>query len=235
MSTEADNGITLDTGSEVISGSTRLKAGTAQIIVLNIFSSAAMVRLNKAYGNLMVDLKATNAKLMRRTINLTILATGTDEATAREMLEVCEFQVKVAIVAITKKSKPSMLKRCLPKPKTSCVWQWPDGAPMPVTAGERNPWWRIPTLYFGQRIPYVVVMTRSVILYKNLGLSNSDIALYTSWLYLPRVIKPLWSPVVVVDMFRTKRLWIVSLQLLIGAALALVALTIPTAHFFRSR
>ena len=100
LSAEADNGITLDTGSEVISGSTRLKAGTAQKIVLNIFSSAAMVRLNKAYGNLMVDLKATNAKLMRRTINLTILATGTDEATAREMLEICEFQVKVAIVAI---------------------------------------------------------------------------------------------------------------------------------------
>ena len=104
---------------------------------------------------------------------------------------------------------------------------------MPVTARERNPWWQIPTLYFGQRIPYVVVMTRSVIMYKNLGLSNSEIALYRSWLYLPRVIKPLWSPVV--DMFRTKRLWIVSLQLLIGAALALVALTIPTAHFFRSR
>ena len=76
-------------------------------------------------------------------------------------------------------------------------------------------------------------MTRSVIMYKNLRLSNADIALCTSWLYLLRVIKPLWSPVV--DMFRTKRIWIVNLQLLIGAALALVALTIPTAHFFRSR
>lgn len=77
------------------------------------------------------------------------------------------------------------------------------------------------------------MMTRLVIMYKNLGLSNSDIALYTSWLYLPRVIKPVWSPVVA--MFRTNRLWIVSLQLLIGAALARVALTIPAAHFFRSR
>jgi MFS transporter, PAT family, beta-lactamase induction signal transducer AmpG len=94
-----------------------------------------------------------------------------------------------------------------------------------------NPWRWIPTLYFGQGIPYVVVMTLSVIMYKNLGLSNSDIALYTSWLYLPWVIKPLWSPVV--DMFRTKHFWIVSLQLLIGAALALVALTIPTMHFFQ--
>ena len=103
VSTEAEIGITLDTGSEVISGSTRLKAGTAQKIALNTFSSAVMVRLNKVYGNLMVDLKPTNAKLMRRTINLTMLATGADEATARGMLETCEFQVKVAIVAITKK------------------------------------------------------------------------------------------------------------------------------------
>ncbi|MEQ1519234.1 MAG: MFS transporter, partial [Usitatibacteraceae bacterium] len=94
-----------------------------------------------------------------------------------------------------------------------------------------NPWRWIPTLYFGQGIPYVVVMTLSVIMYKNLGLSNTDIALYTSWLYLPWVIKPLWSPIV--DMFKTKRLWIVTLQLLIGASLALVALTIPTAHFFQ--
>ncbi len=94
-----------------------------------------------------------------------------------------------------------------------------------------NPWRWIPTLYFGQGIPYVVVMTLSVIMYKNLGLSNTEIALYTSWLYLPWVIKPLWSPVV--DMFKTKRLWIVSLQLVIGGSLALVALTIPTAHFFQ--
>ena len=95
----------------------------------------------------------------------------------------------------------------------------------------RHPWRWIPTLYFGQGIPYVVVMTLSAIVYKNLGLSNADIALYTSWLYLPWVIKPLWSPVV--DMFKTKRLWILSLQLVIGAALALVALTIPTTHFFQ--
>ena len=100
---DAEIGITLDTGSEIISGSTRLKAGTAQKIALNTFSSAVMVRLNKVYGNLMVDLKPTNAKLMRRTVNLTMLATGADEATARGVLETCEFQVKVAIVAIAKK------------------------------------------------------------------------------------------------------------------------------------
>ena len=95
----------------------------------------------------------------------------------------------------------------------------------------RNPWAWIPTLYFGQGVPYVVVMTLSVIMYKNLGVTNTDIALYTSWLYLPWVIKPLWSPIV--DMFRTKRLWIWSLQLVIGASLALVAFTIPAPHFFQ--
>ena len=102
---------------------------------------------------------------------------------------------------------------------------------METTPKQISPWRWIPTLYFGQGIPYVVVMTLSVIMYKNLGLSNTDIALYTSWLYLPWVIKPLWSPVV--DMFKTKRYWIVALQLVIGASLALVALTIPTAHFFQ--
>ena len=100
---EAEIGITLDTGSELISGSTRLKAGTAQKIALNTFSSAVMVRLNKVYGNLMVDVKPTNAKLIRRTINLTMSATGADEATARATLEACEFHVKTAIVAIAKK------------------------------------------------------------------------------------------------------------------------------------
>ena len=95
----------------------------------------------------------------------------------------------------------------------------------------RSAWWWIPSLYFGQGIPYVVVMTLSVIMYKNLGISNTDIALYTSWLYLPWVIKPLWSPFV--DLFRTKRLWIIGLQLVIGASLAMVALTLPMAHFFQ--
>ena len=99
----AEIGITLDTGSEIISGSTRLKAGTAQKITLNTFSSAVMVRLNKVYGNLMVDLKPTNAKLVRRAIQLTALATGCDDATAEATLKSCQFQIKVAIVAIKKK------------------------------------------------------------------------------------------------------------------------------------
>ncbi|HZV65276.1 MAG TPA: N-acetylmuramic acid 6-phosphate etherase [Telluria sp.] len=101
---EAEIGVTLDTGSEVISGSTRLKAGTSQKIALNTFSSALMVRLNKVYGNLMVDLKPTNAKLVQRAVRLTMFATGADEAAARAALEQCEFHVKVAIVALGKKT-----------------------------------------------------------------------------------------------------------------------------------
>ena len=90
---------------------------------------------------------------------------------------------------------------------------------------KRSAWAWVPTLYFAEGVPYVAVMTISLIMYKRLGLSNTDITLYTSWLYLPWVIKPLWSPFV--DMLRTKRWWIISMQLLIGAALAGVAFTIP--------
>ncbi len=95
----------------------------------------------------------------------------------------------------------------------------------------RNPWAWVPSLYFAEGIPYVIVMVVSVIMYKRLGISNTDIALYTSWLYLPWVIKPLWSPVV--DLLRTKRFWIITMQLLIGAGLAGVALTIPVPNFFQ--
>ncbi len=95
----------------------------------------------------------------------------------------------------------------------------------------RSPWLWVPTLYFAQGIPYVVVMTVSVIMYKRLDISNTDIALYTSWLYLPWVIKPLWSPLV--DLFRTKRFWIIVLQFLMGASLACVALTLPGPRFFQ--
>jgi len=96
----------------------------------------------------------------------------------------------------------------------------------------RSPWYWIPTLYFGEGLPYVIVMTVSVIMYKRLGLSNQDIAFYTSWLYLPWVIKPLWSPVV--DILRTKRFWIVAMQLLVGVSLAGVAFTIPTTSFIQT-
>jgi len=97
--------------------------------------------------------------------------------------------------------------------------------------GSRNPWVWVPSLYVAEGIPYVMAMTVSVVLYKRLGLSNTDIAFYTSWLYLPWVIKPLWSPFV--ELFRTKRYWILLMQLLIGAALACIAFSIPAARFLQ--
>jgi len=103
LALEAEIGITLDTGHEVISGSTRLKAGTSQKIALNTLSSAIMVRLHRVHGNLMVDLKPTNAKLIRRAIALTMVVSGADEVAARHMLEASGFQVKVAIVALARR------------------------------------------------------------------------------------------------------------------------------------
>jgi len=93
--------------------------------------------------------------------------------------------------------------------------------------------WRwVPTLYFCEGLPYVAVMTVSVAMYKNLGISNADIAFTTSWLYLPWFIKPLWSPLV--DRYRTKRGWILGAQFLIGAGLGAVALAVPAPFFFRA-
>jgi len=97
---EAAIGITLATGSEVISGSTRLKAGTAQKIALNTLSSAIMVRLHKVYRNLMVDVHPTNAKLRKRAVDLTMRAAKVDEPTARQALQAAGQSVKVAVVAL---------------------------------------------------------------------------------------------------------------------------------------
>ncbi|GAB5519344.1 MAG: AmpG family muropeptide MFS transporter [Rhodothermales bacterium] len=96
---------------------------------------------------------------------------------------------------------------------------------------KRSPWYWVPSLYYAEGLPYVVVMTLSVIMYKRLDISNTDIALYTSWLYLPWVIKPLWSPLV--DLLKTKRFWIITMQLVIGAGLAGVALMLPGDNVFR--
>lgn len=95
----------------------------------------------------------------------------------------------------------------------------------------RNPWTWVPTLYYAQGIPYVVVMLVSVIMYKRMGISNADIAFYTSLLYLPWAIKPLWSPFV--DIFKTKRLWIVVMQFIIGLGLAGVAFMIPLPNYLQ--
>lgn len=91
-------------------------------------------------------------------------------------------------------------------------------------------WAWVPVLYFTQGIPYVLVVTLSVIMYKRLGISNADIGLYTSWLYLPWVLKPLWSPFV--DLKSTKRKWFLGMQLLISIALLGVGLSLPTNIFF---
>lgn len=96
----ADIGILLDTGPEVISGSTRLKAGTAQKIALNTFSSAVMVRLGKVYGNRMVDLRASNEKLRIRALNLTLSLTNADERQTTEVLEQAGFRVPVAVLML---------------------------------------------------------------------------------------------------------------------------------------
>jgi PAT family beta-lactamase induction signal transducer AmpG len=93
----------------------------------------------------------------------------------------------------------------------------------------RNPWWWIPTLYLAEGIPNALVATVSVMFYNSLGVSNEATAFFTSLLYLPWVIKPLWSPIV--DLFKTRRLWIWATQLLIGTGLAGVALMIPAPHF----
>lgn len=111
----------------------------------------------------------------------------------------------------------------------------PSQAPLPspeTGPARRSPWLWVPSLYFSQGIPYVIVMIMSVVMYKRLGLSNTDIALYTSWLYLPWVIKPLWSPLV--DITRTKRFWVVAMQFLVSFSLGLVAFSVRGSAFFKS-
>jgi len=97
---------------------------------------------------------------------------------------------------------------------------------------KRSPWTWIPSLYFAEGLPYVIVMTLSVIMYKRMEISNTEIALYTSWLYFPWVIKPLWSPFV--DLIKTKRWWIYSMQLLIGGGMAGVAFMLPGDFFLQA-
>ena len=95
-----------------------------------------------------------------------------------------------------------------------------------------KPFMWVPTLYLGESLPYAAVMLMSIVLYQEMGLSDTKIALYTSWLGLPWVIKPIWSPFI--DSIRTKHWWVLSMQLLIGAALALVAFTLPTSAWLQS-
>ena len=101
-----------------------------------------------------------------------------------------------------------------------------DGQPT-----DRRPWAWIPTLYLAEGLPLALTLTVSGLMYQNLGLTKAQNTFYTGWLYLPWVLKPLWSPVV--DLLHTRRRWIWVMELLLGAELAGVALTIPTAHFIQ--
>ncbi|MDI6051230.1 MFS transporter [Flavobacterium sp. XS2P24] len=95
---------------------------------------------------------------------------------------------------------------------------------------DNRPWYWIPLLNFASGLPYAIIISVSVIMYKNLGINNEDIGIYTSLLYLPWVIKPLWSPFI--DLYSTKRKWFLSMQLLISLAFLIVGLTIPLSNFF---
>ena len=89
----------------------------------------------------------------------------------------------------------------------------------------------IPSLYLGEALPFTAVMFVSVIMFKEFGLSDEQITLYTGWMGLPWVIKPIWSPII--DNIKTKRWWILSMQFLMGITLALVAFTIPTSFWLQ--
>ncbi|NRS90209.1 PAT family beta-lactamase induction signal transducer AmpG [Flavobacterium sp. 7E] len=95
---------------------------------------------------------------------------------------------------------------------------------------DTNPWYWIPLLNFASGLPYAIIISVSVIMYKNLGIGNEDIGIYTSLLYLPWVIKPLWSPFI--DLYATKRKWFLAMQLLISIAFLTVGFVIPMNHFF---
>lgn len=93
-------------------------------------------------------------------------------------------------------------------------------------ATTRNPWAWIPTLYFAQGIPFIFINMVTMVIFTQLGMSETDAALYTGWLYLPWVIKPFWGPFV--DIIRTKRWWTVVMQICVAAGLGMIAFTIPT-------
>ena len=99
----------------------------------------------------------------------------------------------------------------------------------PIQKKRVSPWAWVPSLYFAEGIPYVVVMSVAVLLYKRLGLDNTEATFYTAWLYLPWVIKPFWSPVV--EIFRSKRWWIVTMEFIVGVSMAGVAFSLNVANW----
>lgn len=100
-----------------------------------------------------------------------------------------------------------------------------------MARNKRNPWSWVPSLYFAEGLPYVIVMTVAGIMYKRMGVENTELAFYTSLLSLPWVIKPFWSPLV--DIFGTKRRWVTGMQYLLAAGFAAVAISLPGEYYFR--
>ena len=94
----------------------------------------------------------------------------------------------------------------------------------------KTPWLWVPSLYLTEGIPYIVIIVVSVVMYKKLGVSNADIGLYTSLLYLPWVIKPIWSPII--DLIGTKRKWFLSMQFILALVFLGAGLTTPASNFF---
>ena len=97
---------------------------------------------------------------------------------------------------------------------------------------KKSPWWWVPSLYVAEGLPYFAVNTLTVLMYDNMGIDISTMAFFTGWLYLPWVIKPFWSPFI--DLFKTKRWWILSMQFLIGVSMAAIAFFLPGSNFFIS-
>lgn len=95
----------------------------------------------------------------------------------------------------------------------------------------RSPWAWIPTLYFAEGLPYVIVTALSIVMYMQMGLTDAEVGLYTGWLALPWVIKPFWSPFI--DLLKTKRWWVLAMQVLMGSSLAGIAFTLPTSLWFQ--
>jgi N-acetylmuramic acid 6-phosphate etherase len=137
---DSDIGICLPTGPEVVAGSTRLKAGTAQKIALNTLSTALMVRLRKTHGHLMVDLQVTNAKLRERAVMLVSTLVGCDPAVARQTLARCEWRVKPAVLVLRRGLGPEAaqalldacggwLRQALDAPVQATVQHATSGAP----------------------------------------------------------------------------------------------------------
>lgn len=102
---------------------------------------------------------------------------------------------------------------------------------LPSGEGTRAAWTWVPSLSFADGLPLVILMTVSLIFYKQMGLSNTAVTFYTSWMYLPWILKPIWSPFI--DLVKTKRWWVLLTEILLGAAFGGVAFTIPTSFWFQ--